>query len=60
MKNKLAKIQKKLQETLHDADSFGHPISLNYKNETEYRSAFGGFITLLILIGLSTFLGILL
>ena len=27
---------------------FGHPVSLNYKNEPTYKSTFGGFMTFLV------------
>jgi hypothetical protein len=41
-------------------DSFGYPVALKYKKETEYRSVLGGCITFIILIGLVSFFGILL
>ena len=49
-----------MRRYLQNVDSFGYPVALKYKKETEYWSALGGSITLIILIGLVCFFGILL
>jgi hypothetical protein len=39
---------------------FGHPITLQYKNEAQFKSTIGGFMTIIVLMGLLTYCGILL
>ncbi|CDW71506.1 UNKNOWN [Stylonychia lemnae] len=39
---------KKLKELITNLDSFGHPITLTYKNQSTYKSLFGGIVTILI------------
>ena len=38
---------KRLLKTLRSFDAYGHPIQLQYKSETEYKSSLGGICTIL-------------
>lgn len=50
----------RIVRTFKQLDMFGHPITLKYKNEAQYKSTIGGVITLIVLMGLLTYCGILL
>jgi hypothetical protein len=41
-------------------DAFGYSVTLKYQNDSQYRSPFGGAVTLFLVIGLASFLIILL
>lgn len=41
-------------------DAFGYSVNLKYHNDSQYRSPFGGAVTLLIITGLASFLIVLL
>jgi hypothetical protein len=41
-------------------DAFGYSVNLKYHNDSQYRSPFGGAVTLLVVIGLASFLFVLL
>ena len=45
---------------LRDTDMFGHPIHLKYQGNPEYRSVFGGIVTIFSMIVLTLFTGLLL
>lgn len=45
----------RISRGLKSVDIFGHPITLQYKNDTEYKSAMGGFMTVIVMIGLLTY-----
>ena len=40
-------------------DAFGYSVNLKYNNDSQYRSPFGGAVTLLAVIGLASFLFVL-
>eukprot|EP00347_Sterkiella_histriomuscorum_P014184 403361841 len=42
----------KILEKIRNLDSYGHPISLSYKDSSTYKSVFGGIFTLIARIGL--------
>jgi hypothetical protein len=45
---------------LRSIDAFGYSVNLKYHNDSQYRSPFGGAVTLLVIIGLASFLIVLL
>jgi hypothetical protein len=45
---------------LRDTDMFGHPIHLKYQGNPEYRSVFGGIVTIFTMFVLFLFTGLLL
>ena len=62
MKNRkqLPGCRDRISRTFKQVDMFGHPITLQYKNEAQFKSTIGGFMTIIVLMGLLTYCGILL
>ncbi len=56
----MSKLRFLMGEGLRKIDRFGHPISLTYKNETTFKSSFGGTMTLLSILTLLAYFGVLL
>ena len=46
--------------TVESIDRFGIPISLHFKQDTEFKTAIGGCTSILLLIGLAVYAGLLL
>jgi hypothetical protein len=42
-----SKQRKTLTEWVKGVDNYGHPITLTYKNESEFKSLLGGIATLI-------------
>ena len=38
----------KIKDILRPLDQFGHKIEMNYRNESTYKTAFGGFVSLVV------------
>ena len=39
--------RRSLRGIIKSVDMYGHPINLSYKNSPEYKSVFGGILTLM-------------
>ncbi|CDW75001.1 UNKNOWN [Stylonychia lemnae] len=56
MQNKSRNFRTVLAGYIRQQDQFGHPISLRYKNNSTFKTFFGGFITILFRMGIIVFL----
>ncbi len=59
-KVKKSKIGRKVKHFLKTFDQYGHPVTLQYKNDSHYRTPFGGIVSILTIIGLFIWFAILL
>ena len=50
--DKKSAIMKKAKRFLKTFDQYGHPVTLQYKKDSSFRTPFGGFISLLMMLGL--------
>ena len=49
-----------IAQTLERLDRFGYPITFTYKNETTFRTSFGGIMTILSVMSIMIYMGIML
>ena len=60
MKSKKKGIKQRIANGVKRIDIFGHPITLNYNKQPQYRSMIGGITTILVISGLSIYFAVLL